>query len=348
MKVEEVQILEFEPTSHCNARCAHCPRFNITHYDVFKSDGTLHPDLTLNHIDVPAVLKNLELHNMPLLKQVIIQGDKGDPCMHPQIGQLVDAFMLAPSQPHIILYTNGSIRSTKWWTALAEKNYKNLEVVFSIDGLKDTNHLYRVGLDYDTIINNARAFINAGGTAIWKMVVFKHNQHQLNEIKLLAKQLGFSEFRIEPAQPRFKGLSQWPVEVDGKVHYLSDTTLDIKSQQFKFKPSLVAKQYTIINDTKQICPNLVTGRIYITHQNYIIPCCMMHFDTELKYFGTDQLRDLTEGFEKHNIAKLPLSVIFEQPFFKNKLLDSFKNGNLHYTCEKSCKSDIENNLKQIL
>lgn len=345
MKVEEVQILEFEPTSHCNAKCAHCPRFNITHHDVFKSDGTLHPDLTLNHIDVDAVVKNLELHRMPLLKKVIIQGDKGDPCMHPKIDQLLDALIAAPSKPQITLTTNGSIRSTKWWTSLAEKNYENLEIVFSIDGLEDTNHLYRVGLDYNTIVKNAKAFIDAGGNAIWKMIVFKHNEHQINDVKALAKSLGFSEFRISPSQSsRFKELSQWPVEVDGKVHYLMDSTLNIRPQEIKFKITPV-KNLPIVNRTKEICPNLVTGRVYITHQNYIIPCCMMHFDTELKYFGTEQLKEITGGFDKHDISKFPLSVIFEQPFFNNRLLNSFENGNLLYTCEKSCKTAIEQNLK---
>ena len=345
MKVEEVQILEFEPTSHCNAKCAHCPRFNITHDQVFKSDGTLHPDLTLNHIDVDAVLNNLELHNMPLLKQIIIQGDKGDPCMHPQINQLIDGLVLAPSQPYITLTTNGSIRSTKWWAKLAK--IKNLQVVFSLDGLEDTNHLYRVGLDYTTIIKNAQAFIDAGGHAIWKMILFRHNEHQVDEIKSLSQNLGFAEFRLEPAQPRFKGLTEWPVEVDGKIHYLSNATLNIKPQKFKFKESLIRNRLPTIKQQEKICPNLVTGRIYITHQNYIIPCCMMHFDTELNYFGTEQLKDMTEGFERHNIAKFPLSMIFEQPFFKNKLLDSFKNGNLLYTCEKSCHNEIEHNLKEI-
>jgi sulfatase maturation enzyme AslB (radical SAM superfamily) len=294
---------------------------------------------------VDAVLKNLELDKMHLLRHIIIQGDKGDPCMHPHIGRLVDGLLSAPSQPNITLTTNGSIRSTSWWAKFAK--IKNLEVVFSIDGLEDTNHLYRVGLDYNIIIKNARAFIDAGGTAIWKMIVFKHNEHQIDEIKLLSKQLGFSEFRLEPAQPRFKGLSQWPVDVDGQIHYLSDTTLNIRPQQFKFKNKLTPL-VNKFDDVKRICPNLVTGRIYITHQNYIIPCCMMHFDTELKYFGTDELRDMTEGFERHDISKFPLSTIFEQPFFKNKLLDSFKNGNLLNTCEKSCKFEIESNLKELV
>lgn len=343
MKVEEIQLLEFEPTSHCNAKCPHCPRFNIIHHDVFKSDGTLHPDLTLNHMNVDAVIKNLQLHDMPLLKKVVIQGDKGDPCMHPHIGRLITALASAPSRPSVRLTTNGSIRNTHWWSELAK--IKNLEIVFSIDGLADTNHLYRVGLDYETIIKNARAFINAGGHAVWKMIVFKHNQHQIDEIKSLSKAMGFCGFRIQSAQPRFKELSHWPVEVDGKIHFLSPTTLKIQRQEFRFDNDYTAD--TQLKNTKHICPNLVDGRIYITHQNYVIPCCMMHYDTELKYFGTDQLRDLTQGFERQDISKLPLSMIFEQPFFKNKLLDSFKTGNLQSTCEKSCKSKIEHNLKEL-
>jgi MoaA/NifB/PqqE/SkfB family radical SAM enzyme len=313
---------------------------------VFKSDGTLHPDLTLNHIDVDAVVKNLELHNMPLLGKVSIQGDKGDPCMHPSIDKLIDAMSLAPSNPRVMLNTNGSIRNTQWWTNLAEKNYKNFEVIFSIDGLEDTNHLYRVGIDYNTIIRNARAFISAGGYAVWKMIVFKHNEHQIEEVKTLAKELGFAEFRIAPAEPRFKGLDAWPVEVNGNTHYLAVATSTITAQQFRFKKGLPIG-LPIIENKEKICPNLVRGHIYITHQNYIVPCCMMHFDTELKYIGTDQLRELTEGFERHDISKLPLSIIFEQPFFKNKLLDSFKTGNLQYTCEKSCQSRIKYNLEEL-
>jgi MoaA/NifB/PqqE/SkfB family radical SAM enzyme len=346
MKVEDVQTLEFEPTSHCNARCAHCPRFNITQDDVFKSDGTLHPDLTLNHIDVPAVVKNLELDRMPRLKQAVIQGDKGDPCMHPQISQLLDALISAPSQPHVMLYTNGSIRSNRWWTELASK--KRLHIVFSIDGLEDTNHLYRVGLDYATIIQNAQSYINAGGSATWKMIVFRHNEHQIEQVKQTAKDLGFSEFHLEPAQPRFKGKDQWPVEVDGQIHYIADTTLKVQPQKFYFKNK---PTYTINkqddDDVGRICPNLVRGRIYINHRNYIIPCCMMHFDTELNYFGTDQLREMTEGFDRHDISKHSLSTIFEQPFFKNRLVDSFHTGNLLYTCEKSCQHDIEHNLQKL-
>ena len=52
-----------------------------------------------------------------------------------------------------------------------------VKVTFGIDGLQDTNHLYRISTNFDKIIKNAKAFIDAGGFAKWHMLVFEHNEH---------------------------------------------------------------------------------------------------------------------------------------------------------------------------
>ena len=39
-----------------------------------------------------------------------------------------------------------------------------------------------------------KSFINAGGSIPWEYLVFKHNQHQVEDAKKLAKELGFQEF----------------------------------------------------------------------------------------------------------------------------------------------------------
>jgi hypothetical protein len=44
--------------------------------------------------------------------------------------------------------------------------------------LEDTNHLYRENVEWKKIMENARAFISAGGTAHWDMLIFDHNKHQ--------------------------------------------------------------------------------------------------------------------------------------------------------------------------
>ena len=53
---------------------------------------------------------------------------------------------------------------------------------------------YRYGDNYDKIIENAQAFIKGGGNAIWRMIIFKHNQFQIEEAEKEATRLGFSDF----------------------------------------------------------------------------------------------------------------------------------------------------------
>jgi len=340
MNLSDVQLLQIEPTSYCNARCPHCPRFN--------SVGELHPDLKLEHINFDKILNNLEIEKLVNLKEVILEGDKGDPAMHPCIDQLIDSFANLPNPPRIVMTTNGSIRSTGWWEKLAKKNYPTLRVIFSIDGLEDTNHLYRVGVDFNKAMSNAEAFINAGGYATWKVIAFRHNEHQIKDIELLSKEKNFHRFIVTTAhRDRFQSHQQWPVHDQGKItHYIEppikDYTFTIVHRPFE-NPLNISK--TI--DKTKICPNQQIGQLYITHQHYVIPCCMMHFDTQLNYVGKEKLFDLTEGFEKIDLTKNTLTEILSNNFFTKNLEESLTSNNWHPTCSKSCEKIILENLKTV-
>lgn len=338
-RLEDVRILQIEPTTYCNARCPHCPRFDST--------GQFHPDLTLGHLNIN-IINNIELSKMSNLKKVFLEGDKGDPLMHPEIEQIIETFSQAPSRPYIRVITNGSIRTPSWWKALAEKKYPNLSVIFSIDGLEDTNHLYRVGLDYDTIINNAKAFISAGGRAIWKFIVFKHNQHQFEQVLELSKQMGFAEFSYTPCRSGdFQGLTQWPVLHKGHItHYLEQPTRVFEMGSIKHN---IDGATTMVYDSypERLCPFLEVGKIYINYLGQVVPCCMMHFDTILNYPGTDQLRMMTGGFDNQDLNKHTMGEILNNKFFSHSLYDSLLNGPLHFNCERSCKSKITQNLKYV-
>ena len=85
-------------------------------------------------------------------------------------------------------------KTQEWWRKLAKENVK---VTFGLDGLKDTNHPYRISTDFDKIISNANAFIGAGGFAKWHMLVFKHNEHQVEEARQMSKDLGFRKLIIQ-------------------------------------------------------------------------------------------------------------------------------------------------------
>jgi len=105
--------------------------------------------------------------------------------------------------PHICLYTNGSGRNPDWWRTLTQTmTGEHDRVIFSIDGLTDTNSIYRQNTNWDRIMQSVNAFIQAGGKAVWHYLIFEHNQHQVEAARDLAKQLGFVEF-VPKATSRF-------------------------------------------------------------------------------------------------------------------------------------------------
>jgi MoaA/NifB/PqqE/SkfB family radical SAM enzyme len=333
MKHQDINTLQFEITSYCNSFCPHCPRFD--------ENGELHPDLSLEHWDMAKIISYLDLGRMINLKNVIIEGDKGDPLMHPKILSLLDNLLSHPNFPTVQLTTNGCIRDTKWWSELGSSRNTKLEVTFSIDGLEDTYHLYRKGLDYHKTISNAKAFIDAGGHAIWKFLTFKHNQHQIAQSRELSKKLGFASFSWAPSHvDRFQGRQSWTVR-DANQSYEIYPTTDTSSGNTKMpKKSVPVKEVP-----QRLCPNLSRGHIYVNYQGMVIPCCMMHFDTKLEYFGKDRLQELTGGFEKQNLNLRTLEEILQDEFFSKNLMHSLKSGKWHFNCARSCKAQIKENLK---
>ena len=62
-------------------------------------------------------------------------------------------------RPRMILSTNGSGRSVAWWENLASLLTSRDIVEFSIDGLQDTNSIYRVNAKWDSIIEGIKTTI---------------------------------------------------------------------------------------------------------------------------------------------------------------------------------------------
>lgn len=171
--------IHYEITSYCNLKCPLCQRTKLgdamdpkhLSYDAIKK--TIHPDLNF----------------------VLFCGNLGDPLMHPDCDKIFDLF---DENVQIQINTNGTIRDPKWYEQIAQR--KNLLMEFSIDGLEDTNDLYRIDAEWNKIMENTEAFINAGGVARWTFIFFKHNEHQFEEVKELARARGFKQFKTKISQ----------------------------------------------------------------------------------------------------------------------------------------------------
>ncbi|MDE3084782.1 MAG: radical SAM protein, partial [Verrucomicrobiota bacterium] len=147
----------------------------------------------IEKIFVPSLLADLD--------NLKICGNYGDGASAPDA---IDSFRFLKSRKatlQIKLHSNGGLRDSDWWRQLA----KTIDLcVFGIDGLEDTNHLYRRGVSWSKLMQNVEAFIEAGGTAEWQYLIFKHNEHQVEEARALAASLGFKEFVTKRTHRFFK------------------------------------------------------------------------------------------------------------------------------------------------
>jgi len=280
------KIIHFENTSRCNAACPMCSRNTQGDGCVVVPDDL---DFTTFQAHVTSRLISLD--------KIFFCGNLGDPCADKDL--LKKIAWIKSIRPSIVvgINTNGSIRSPAWWTECARLlNGIYDYVVFSIDGLVDTNHIYRVGVQFDKIMQNAQAYIDAGGSAHWDMLVFDHNKHQVDACKQLADTMGFTWFRS-------KETDRW--------------------DQFSFDQLKPANEYNYI-DYASInsieCERNIENSTYVDYQGQEFPCCHM---AEMYYSSTQQ--------ESHSdiLKHTPKQLITE---YQTRL----DNQNPFYVCKRSC------------
>lgn len=181
LKYEEIRGVSLEITSRCNAACPQCPR-------------TGNPILPSAELKLEDVEKIFTKDFSSQLSYVYMCGNFGDAMVSNTTLPTV-AHLHRMGVPQVSIHTNGSGRPPDWWRELAKTMDKTRDhVVFGIDGLADTNHIYRRNTNWDTVMESANTFIQAGGRAVWQYLIFEHNQHQVEAARALAKKLGFIQF----------------------------------------------------------------------------------------------------------------------------------------------------------
>lgn len=260
--IDQIKEIEIELSSYCNASCPLCPR-NLFGYE--KIDlGYTKKHLTLDKIK--------KIFNKEFLKQINhikFEGNFGDPLMNPELISIVE-YLNKP----VSIHTNASLQNTKFWKSLA---LYPVTVYFAIDGLQDTHHIYRRNTNYNKILENAKTFIDSGGNAVWKMIKFDHNQHQISAAKKISKNLGFSDFVLVD-----HGRNSGPVFNDqGNLenvlgNFTGNTELshyiDIIQNGDIFIEDIYDQPAKSIN-----CFAKNTNSIYVSSTGEVYPCCFMGF-----------------------------------------------------------------------
>jgi MoaA/NifB/PqqE/SkfB family radical SAM enzyme len=234
---DAVTQVHWEPTDKCNSGCSMCPRYDSKGFEISTLENK---EWTLESFKKAWSVKFLSQ-----LQKILACGNFGDPCACREFVDIYEYCREINPGMGLACNTNGSLRNPAWWSRLGavmreDQNLGNY-CTFSLDGLEDTNHLYRRNTNWKKIMENAQAFINAGGVAHWDYIVFEHNEHQVDEARELARSMGFKNFNVKRTTrwAKYKdGVGSYPVYSKGTHLY------DLKQpNEDKFKHNFEDSQY---------------------------------------------------------------------------------------------------------
>jgi MoaA/NifB/PqqE/SkfB family radical SAM enzyme len=250
---ETAKVLHLEVTDVCQAECPLCAR---------ETDPLFNKDLRHN-LTVSDMTTILGGQFISRLDKMFMCGNYGDPAAGANTLSIVDYFRQVNKHITLGMNTNGGVQSPSWWTELGQRfDQPNDYVVFSIDGLADTNHIYRKKVNWSKVMNNAAAFIKAGGSAHWDMLVYEHNEHQVNIAEQVARDMGFTWFRA-------------------KVSKRSSNISWLQPPKSLIQPPIVTGTID--------CYVLKEQSVYVSARGTVYPCCWLGNNSEFTIDKFDEI-----------------------------------------------------------
>ena len=353
-RYDDLRIIHLELTHRCNAACPMCAR------NVYG--GAVNPDMPLTELSLADVQGILEPELVGRLKRIYACGNYGDPIVARDCIPVFRYLREHGPNLHLDLHTNGSARRPEWWRELAEVMKQGPHYLrFGIDGLEDTNHLYRRGTDWKTVMRSAEAFIEAGGRAEWDYLVFRHNEHQVDQARKLADDMGFAEFYVRktgrfldagelttsstyPVQDR-KGQFEYYLEQPRNPDYQNPAYGNLERVRARY-----GDHQAYLDEVEINCK--VAGRkgkMYLSAQGYALPCCWL--GAVFSESGTPERRQFAELIEKHGGASAldarehGLRAVVEGKLFQQAIpqswdLASIAEGKLSI-CARTCGKEYD-------
>lgn len=342
-------------TTYCNAACPQCTR-NI-------QGGAVNPYMPLVHLDRDAIDAAFSVSHCAKLRQIFFCGSYGDPIMHPEFLDILQDFRRKNPTLWLYIHTNGGVHDKDYWSEIATIMNGYGQIDFGFDGLEDTLHLYRRNVKYSVAMRNARAFINAGGRAQWNFIVFRHNEHQIEQARQLSKDLGFVNFLPRKTGRFYNHTNEceypnWPVlSRRGSTEYVleppdNDQYKNPSVQKIQMVKSMHGSFRDYLLDTTVQCDALLGRKVAITAEGLVLPCNFFehnlydarfldrqywpgandaHFDN-----GHNQVQEFVDRYRPQlDINLNSLEHIFQSNFWR-ELVDRWHGEHKLMECAMTC------------
>ncbi len=322
--VDSINHINAELSNYCNAACPMCARFD--------AEQNLVKEITNNHHttldDIKNKIGDRVLKNLHIFRSC---GNVGDGTMNPECEQIFEYVKSVNTTADLSINTNGGARNTDFYKELAKIGVR---VIFSIDGLEDTNHLYRRNVKWDKMFENVKSFLDAGGVAYWDFLVFKHNQHQVETAEKLSKQLGFVLFNK-------KTTTRWD-DFDKDGNWLERNEIKIDDYALEKPEDKIVQDVDNERDvkvqnvtTKKILCNSFANKnveIFLHANGNVSPCCWLG---DLKIHES---KNIIKDYASVNIHHTPLQQILDGYYF-NEIWKGIQGQVQNYklmTCQNVC------------
>jgi len=274
-RYEDIRQVHLEITQRCQAACPMCDRN--------ENGGKDNRWITNAELSLSDCKKIFEPEFIEQLKTMYMCGNLGDPIVARDTLEVFEYFRYYNRDMWLSMNTNAGAKNEDWWREVAKVYGRMGTVIFSVDGLADTNHLYRQHVVWDIVERNMRAFIEAGGRARWDFIVFGHNEHQVDEARELADKWGVERFQVKKSGRFFDARSKAKDEHQAKNRKGQETQLLQKPKKAEHQNLALAKQKEIektyggmreyYDKCNIACKVAKDGNIFITAEGLLMPCC---------------------------------------------------------------------------
>lgn len=288
--------ISFEPTTSCNLRCPECPS-GLRQFS--RPTGMLKNDFFTRTID--------EIHKELLYLIFYFQGE---PYLNPDFLKMVK---YASDKK---IYTATSTNAHYLTDEIAKKTVESGldRLIISIDGTtQDVYQQYRVGGNLEKVLAGARNIVkwkkqlkSKTPFVFFQFLVVKPNQHQIEEIKKLGKDVGVDEVRFKTAQ-----VYDYKTDPNNLI-----PTIDKYSRYKKNADGTYIPKNKLANR----CWKLQHANV-ITWDGLVVPCC---FDKDAMHqLGNLKSQSFKEIWHNDNYKQ-----------FRSQLMKSRKNIDICANCSE--------------
>jgi MoaA/NifB/PqqE/SkfB family radical SAM enzyme len=329
-KSKDIKKVHLEITQLCQAACPMCDRN--------ENGGKDNKHITNSELSLDDCMKIFSPEFIKQLDTMYMCGNLGDPIVASDTLEVFRYFREHNSNMWLSMNTNAGARDSAWWTELAKIYDNKGAVIFSVDGLIDTNHLYRQNVKWSNVENSMRSFINAGGRARWDFIIFEHNQHQVEEAEQLANEWGCEKFIKKKTARFFSTARNEGKEIHQAQNRKGTETILLRKPKEEFQNRILSKEQELITQhgsmTKYYdncnidCKVANEGNIFITAEGLLMPCCWTA-GRMYKWWHEDYRTEQIWDFIDNAGGKEAIDVI------NNDLIDVLDNNRLFSDIESS-------------